>query len=425
MLWMLLGPVAGTALALGIESFGAQAQVLAIRADGSAAVIDTAGGPWRLEGEAPVPAASEWQGCSYVPGAAGLCRTCAGWEETIPLGGFPVTGFALHEGAPYAATFGGGLRRLSGERVAGVPDAVTALAATAGGLLCGTDAGLYRLSGGSVVRLDPAGLPAPHVSALASAGGALWVGSFEGGLASFSSAGWRRWTSFDGLPSDGIDDLAFDGEKLWGATPNGVFWVRDGRVELPENPELRRPSYALFAGASTVFVAQSGRVLAVRGNRVERRAVPEAHPQRVWAQGQRLWVGGLDGLYQLDGAGLSRYGVREGSLPADWVTAVAPWDGGLLVGTYDGGLAHLRPGGRARPVLERAWINVGALAVSGDRVAVGEKDGGLWLHDGGRWTRLRRADGLPSDDVTAVSFDGDDLWVGTRAGLARLRVPRS
>lgn len=416
-LWVLALP------ALALEVFPSHARVRAIRFEGGAAVADTAGGALRLEGHSAAPAPVEWGGCRYEAAEEGLRRRCGASEDLLSVGGFPVAAVAVHDGELFAGTFGGGLRRVHGGRVGGVPDAVTALAETDQGLLCGTEDGLYRLSGRALERLDPPSLPDPNVSALAHDGERLWIGSFDGGLASLSSAGWRRWTTADGLPSDWIDDLAWDGEKLWGATEKGVFWIVGGRVSLPRSDDLRRPTSAIHAGAGAVYVAQPRRVLILKADGAREVKVPEAHPQRVWSDGGELWVAGVDGLYRVKGRRVTRYGKLEGSLGANWVTAVAPWEDGLLVGTYDGGLVHLDAAGASRGVLDRAWVNLGALAASRGRVAVGEMEGGLWLHEGGAWRRLKREDGLPSNDVTAVLFQGDDLWVGTREGLARLRMP--
>ena len=248
------------------------------------------------------------------------------------------------------------------------------------------------------------------------------MGSFNGGLSALSSAGWRHWTTAEGLPSDWINDLAWDGEKLWGATEEGVFWVMDGRVARPDSEELRRPSSSIYVREGAVYVAQPKRVLVLTAERMRTVPTPEARPQRVWADGGELWVAGRDGLYRIRGRSVTRFGASEGTLGSDWITALTPWEGGLLVGTHDGGLAHLAADGTSRPVLDTAWVNLGAVAASGDRIAVGEMEGGLWLHEAGSWRRLKREDGLPSNDVTAVLFENDAIWVGTREGLARIQL---
>ena len=405
-----------------LEVFPSHGHVRAIRFEAEGAVVETAGGEFRVPGLSPVSGAAEQGGCRYETTEAGVRRRCGSRDELVPVGGFAASGVALYRDELFVGTYGGGLRRLYGGRVGGIPDSVTALAATNSGLLCGTEDGLYRLGPSGVSRLDPPSLPAPNISALATGGDALWIGSFDGGLASLASGVWRRWRVADGLPSDWIDDLAFDGEKLWGATEKGVFWIVDGRVARPEAEELRKPTSAVFAAGGKVYLAQAGRVLVLSPEGLRAVEIPEKHPQRVWADGGEIWVAGLRGLYRVRGKAVERFGASDKRLPADWVTAIAPWEGGFLVGTYDGGLVHLSPEGAPRPVLDKAWVNLGAIASSNGRVAVGEMEGGLWLQDGGAWRHLRREDGLPSNDVTAVAFEKDALWIGTREGLARLAM---
>jgi len=408
--------------ALALEVFSSHGHVRGIRFEAEGAVVETAGGEFRVPGLSALKGAAEWGGCRYETTEAGVRRRCGTRDELVPVGGFAASGVAVYRDELFVGTYGGGLRRLYGGRVGGIPDSVTALAATTAGLLCGTEDGLYRLGPAGVSRLDPPSLPAPNVSALATGAGALWVGSFDGGLASLSAGVWRRWTSADGLPSDWIDDLAFDGEKLWGATEKGVFWIVDGRVVRPEAEALRKPTSALFAAEGKVYLAQPERVLVLSSEGLRVVDVPEKHPQRVWADGGEIWVAGLRGLYRVRGKTVTKFGTADKRLPAEWVTAIAPWEGGFLVGTYDGGLVHLSPEGDSRPVLDKAWINLGAIASANGRVAVGEMDGGLWLQDGGAWRHLKREDGLPSNDVTAVAFEDDTLWIGTREGLARLTL---
>lgn len=247
------------------------------------------------------------------------------------------------------------------------------------------------------------------------------MGHFDRGLSRYQDGGWRHWEEGDGLPSAWIDDLVFDGERLWGATEKGVFWVEDGRVILPDPPELRAPSAALFVFEGAVLVAQPGRVLVWRRGRLSALPVPEPHPQRLLADASGVWVAGQGGLHRLANGSVSRRGVIDGGLPADWVTALAFWQGRLLAGTYDAGLVSVSTGA-PEAFLPGVWVNLGALAADGPRLAVGEMERGLHLFDGSSWRRLGRAEGLPGEDVSALLFDGEALWVGTRTGLARVTL---
>lgn len=407
-LWLAL--FCGASSALEAERFPSRGRVTAIEVTGKSAVVSTTGGAYRLglTGSWPVSAAASGPRPAPPP---------AGFE---PVLGFPVTALAQAGATRYAGTYGGGLRLLpSGRRVDGVPAAVTALAAAPGGLLCGTERGLFFVAGSSVIRVGPRDLPDENVSVLAAGPDALWVGHFDGGVSRLNNGEWRHWGLEDGLPSEWVDDLALEGDRLWGATEKGVFWIEDGKVVRPAAPELGAPSAALFVSSGTVFVAQPGKVLAWRSGALTALAVPEKHPQKVWADGPVVWLAGLEGLYRLENGAVERRDALSGSLPGNWITAVTGWRDGLLIGTYDAGLAVV--GERSVPLKPDAWVNVGALAASGGRVAVGEREAGLHILDGGVWRRYGVADGLPGEDVSALAFDGGELWVGTRTGLAKVK----
>ncbi len=426
-LWL----IAGAAFAATVERMPSCAKVSRVAFDGETAVAVAQDGTCRfaLDGsrhavfdtaDLPIPAPAELAGCSYQPGEAGLLRRCPRLaDEVLPAGGFPVTSAAAYGGMLYAGTYGGGLRRMpSGERVPGTPDGVTALAASEQGLLVGTERGVYLFKEGKVRSLGPMGPADGHVVKLLRADGALWVGHFDRGLSRLKDGVWRSWTMAEGLPSEWLDDLAWDGVRLWGATEKGVFWIVDAQVVRPTDARLRAATSAMFASSGTVYLAQAGRILTWKDGVVTALDSPEQHPQRILVQNEGIWLAGLDGLWRFSDGKTERYGVIDGRLPGDWVTALAEGPQGLLIGTYDAGLALL---GSTTSLKSDAWVNLGALARDGERLAVGETAAGLSLWNGSAWSKLTVTDGLPGEDVSAVLFDGPDLWVGTRTGLARVR----
>jgi ligand-binding sensor domain-containing protein len=360
--------------------------------------------------------------CVYEPHPDGVMRTCKRLQnEVIPIGGFTATATAFHDGKHYAGTYGGGLRLIpSGTRIEGIPDAVTALMATEQGLLVGTEDGLYLL-GETLERLPVAGPGDGHIATIVKAEDALFVGHFDRGLSRLKDGRWTHWTTRDGLPTDWVDELAWDGTRLWGATEKGVFWLEGERLVTPQAPPLREATTALAVSSGAVWLAQAGRIVVWKDGVEKVIEHDEKNPQRLFVEGGVAWLAGVDGLRRLGPEGARRYGALDASLPGDWATAVAPGPGGLWVGTYDAGLIRLSTAGWTA-LKGDAWVNLGALAVDGERAAVGEMDGGLWLYEGGGWRRFGRAQGLPGEDVSAVLFDGGALWVGTRTGLARLEL---
>ncbi len=427
---MIILLLAAAAFAAEVETFPSCARVKAavFLEDAAVAVAEDGACRYALDGskttyleaaEMAPPPPARFGGCAYVPREEGLLRRCERLaDEVLPAGGFPVTSAAAYGGALYAGTFGGGLRRMpSGERVAGLPDAVTALEGSERGLLVGSDRGLFLYKDGKVRALGTAAPADGHVVRLLKADGALWAAHFDRGLSRYKDGVWTRYTVADGLPTDWVDDLAWDGLRLWGATEKGVFWISDGKVERPDDARLKRATSAVHVANGKVLLGQARKIVTWEQGRVTETATPEEHPQRLLVSGPIVWLAGLDGLWKLEGGKIERYGVIDGRLPGDWVTALAESPRGLLVGTYDAGLTVL---GSSVPLNADSWVNPGALDRDGERLAVGENGTGLAFWDGNSWSRWGIGEGLPGEDVSAVLFDEGKLWVGTRTGLARM-----
>jgi Y_Y_Y domain/Two component regulator propeller len=61
----------------------------------------------------------------------------------------------------------------------------------------------------------------------------MWFAT-PGGLSSFTRAGWRTYTTADGLPSENVSTLFEDSAgTLWIGTLHGLAWFRSGRIQVP------------------------------------------------------------------------------------------------------------------------------------------------------------------------------------------------
>lgn len=272
----------------------------------------------------------------------------------------------------------------------------------------------------------PGGL---NVSALAWDGEALWVGSFDAGLSRLRGGRWSE-IPIEGRPqSRWINTLCWDGETLWVGAAEGLFRRDPGglgltRVEGFEGDvqSVRNDSGVLVvAGGDEVWIARPGGAV-WSGESWERIELPGEALHTAFVHRGTLWAGGMRGVLERVRGDWRRYTEGNGRLPHSWVTALLVLGGEVWAGTYDAGLVALGERGPARPLRSSAWVNFNALAPIAGGAAVGTMGDGLWLWDAkaGTWSRLSTADGLPSDDVTAVVETPEALWVGTRGGLAEL-----
>ncbi len=243
------------------------------------------------------------------------------------------------------------------------------------------------------------GLPQNSVRAIVQTPeGYVWFGTAEG-LVRFDGT---RFTVYDrnsspALPSGNIQSLA--------VAPDGALWIG-----------FRRHGLARFqAGQLTRWTTADG----LSGNEIDTLlATPDGS---IWA------VATAQGLNRLRDGHITVYRKEQG-LPGDDCHSLARADGNsVLVGTgagaalvSDAGITPISFGGDQRPM---------------PVMAVSPSDtGGYWLGTPqGLWhidpqhrdqeRRYTKADGLPSESITAVVQGADrTLWIGTRTGgIARLQ----
>jgi len=283
--------------------------------------------------------------------------------------------------------------------------------------------GLALYDGRELRHVRLAGPPGDDVSSLAWDGDSLWVGYFDGGLARLSEGAWDRVPTPGPPGAAWINALHWDGGTLWVGSEAGLGRWSPGQGVVAQVEAFEGRVQSVRSEGGTLVVTGSERVWIATADGWETLDLPNEALHTAFVRGRVLWAAGMRGILRRDGGKWRRYSELNGRLPDSWVTALLPVGDEIWAGTYDAGLLALPREGEARMLRSDAWVNFNALAKSGDLVAVGTMGDGLLLYEGEsrRWRRITMRDGLPSDDVTAVLFAGDTLWVGTRAGLAELK----
>lgn len=283
------------------------------------------------------------------------------------------------------------------------------------------------LDGGAIDRhraaarqVESVEVPGPVV-AVAEREGELVLGTFDGGAWRIQDGGEPRKLAMD----ERINDLAFDEEgTLWAATAGGAWEVRRG-----EEPKRRAggafQAVAVWRGQAW-FASPRGLSVADEGGFLTRgrdQGFPADGPTAMAACGKSLCVGALDGLWLWDGARATRAGSDTGSLPADFVTAVAFGPSGLWAGTFDAGLARLSPDARRVTPgdgLADGRIQPHALVSGAGAVWAGTPAGLLEIKAS---SAALVVDGLPTPELTALApARAGGLWVGHQGGATRILV---
>lgn len=395
--------------------------------------------------EAWIESAVVVDGELVVASAAGLARGPFAGPLAPVTGGEALVQGAVHEGRfvgvrePRAAAVVhlDPTGRLTEELV---PALARRVLSTGGALFVDTDAGLYvrERSGWTLARpRGPSALPpgGAHITALASHGGRLFAGIFDGGLV----VGETRpttglvWRPLRGATAWAVNALLQAGGALYVASLRGAARLdAGGLAPLP----LEGPG-AAFALATTpdglVIGYGQGVLLPQRRLLSAFHGLPGNQATALASAPPWLFVGTPSGLGALrDGRVAWRVSTGEGRLPHPWVNALALDGVDLVIGTYGGGLvrrraprsasARLDDPGAFEPFVETEGlkINAGCLVAAYGRLYAGTDGHGLWRStaDGRRFERLRLA--LPSQRITALALVEGELMVGTDEGLARL-----
>ncbi|MFW6198319.1 MAG: ligand-binding sensor domain-containing protein, partial [Acidobacteriota bacterium] len=314
------------------------------------------------------------------------------------------------------------------------------------------------------------GLPASRVLSLfQDSRGYLWMGT-TGGVARYNGEEFRVLTRADGMTGNTVVAIgeAPSGEILLGSQEGGLDAWDGSAVSrvLPESLEVDTVLAVRRDGDRTWVGTESGllRVGADVSRYGPDQGLPDARVHAILVDRRdRIWVGTGAGLARWDEG---RFRPMGGGLPPRTaVRALVDDSGGQLwVGTDAGlyretatGFQRVRtPLGRAgvEPAVTaaaahgsgRLWFGTdrGALQVSGSTVSVldvgngladghvnavlVDREGNVWFGTDrgvaklvpGPFSHFTVADGLPDDFVSAVAAAGDHVWVGTRAGVARV-----
>lgn len=370
------------------------------------------------------------------------------------LAGGDLRAVAMLDGAVTTAGIGNGVRVLDRGRLltpAGGPQLrlAQAVGAGAGAACAGGLDGLWRRDAGGSWRAfattAAVALPSNDVSALASDGARLWVGTFDRGLAVRDGDGWR--TLADPALDPRINALLIEprptGSRLWIGTAAGLMSLDDDGVArvtrrdgLPGRGVLSLAR--LRDGRVVVGTTTGAAVLGARGPVAL--GPPGQEVGNVWAVAEdadgRVWLGTTTGVWRGPAttrrkgervAGWQRLSLATGHLRDDWVMALATDDAARVVwvGGYKGGVVRFDLGpaeADAAPTatwLGDGWVNPGGLRWDGVRLWASTQDGlrtGDGVHD--RW---RTEPGLPGKDVTATAQQDAIRWIATRRGLVEQR----
>ena len=263
-----------------------------------------------------------------------------------------------------------------------------------GNLWVGMNSGLNRFRDDIITVYSKSdGLPSDEpTTVFQDSKGRIWVGFHDFGVGLFDPAGFKVFTTKDGLPSNEIFSIreARDGDLLV-ATREGLSRRHNGR-------------FTTYPGHDPL------------GRRIIFDSLEDSRG--------RLWIAAPAGLSEIQGQ--SAHNVIPGGriFNTSVVVLSESRDGSIWAGTYGKGLWRLT-GDQTR-----LFTVTDGLSSDQIRSLLQDADGTLWIGTfggglnalrGGRFYRYTARDGLLSDNIAHIEDDGrGSLWLATTRGICRI-----
>ncbi|HEY4417785.1 MAG TPA: two-component regulator propeller domain-containing protein [Verrucomicrobiae bacterium] len=299
---------------------------------------------------------------------------------------------------------------------------VRALTQTRDGYIwLGSDDGLTRFDGLRFVNCGiQAGIKCGQVSALLEdSHGAFWVGSADNGLLRWQNHQVTAFTPHNGLPALNVTALAEDAAgRLWIGTEAGLRVWQDGQLlPLKAAGKFNGQSVtALFKdqhGVMWIGVAGAGvfqfvgdAFIPLPGEGMNE-SLKDPHCLFV-DQAGRLWVGaGEDFVLCHDGDHWQRYRIPRNQVRSHVTVLAGEADGTVWAGSSAGGLLAFKDG--------KSFVMPASAGLAGDLIEsfLVDREGRLWVGTEAGLNRLRR------QELFALS-QGEGLGFGVVQGLAEV-----
>jgi len=289
--------------------------------------------------------------------------------------------------------------------------------------------GLYEYAGGKWVRLE-IGLPdnARDITALASDGSALWVGTRRDGLWRYDGKVWTQFLQPDEPYSHNVQCIApYRGSVYFSTLEDGLAVRTGGKWQHVSAPAISSdaPRQMVEFGGSLYVRQTDGKVDRLDGDKwtldVLSKILPRKQAYALACDGKRLYVGEWGGWSEFDGKTWTHH-LKHSELQGIEVTAILPEERTVWVGTQGHGLAEVDRATEKvclhdeRNGLADDWVR--CISRADGTLYVGTYVGGLLARRGSAWEHVP---GVQGSEITDLKPDGaGGLLAATRSSAYRV-----
>ncbi|HEX6225833.1 MAG TPA: two-component regulator propeller domain-containing protein [Chryseolinea sp.] len=267
--------------------------------------------------------------------------------------------------------------------------------------------------------------------------GFMWFGTSKG-LYHFNGKNHQRYTTKEGMSTDGVTALAEDSlGRIWIGYDNGkIGYFQSDSVHIldpPEGSATKTVSDILFDSKGNLwFATHNDGLYYLKANRLYRIDEAEGLPDLFIydlaedAAGN-IWAGtdGGAAVCRLQGNHVSVDVIDyNDGLPDNIIRKIVPDRGAVLLGTEDAGILRYDLKSKKFEFLLDEWMYgpVSDLEIKGNKLWIGTPQKGLLVYDKSE----RQAVLYPHEETQAfkgirklqLDVDGN-IWIGTKSGIAR------
>ncbi len=255
--------------------------------------------------------------------------------------------------------------------------------------------------------------PEIDIASLSESQRSIFAGSVYG-LHEFSKDSHTLLAYYDkssGLPNTQVNDAIGYGDTIIVATESGLGILYSDTTGAVSLQRSYLTNFHVFALEPEYFTSK-----------LKKRTVSKTRPRYIW-------IGAENGAYRLNVKTLKLKKMTDPELILSGYVYEIRVHGSDIWLMADGGLVRIGlQTGESESYLEiNYFTDHTSMAINDELVAIGTRSGLVLIpysdSDGKRKkfidVRLTETDGLASNDISAVEFAGDYLWIGTNRGLSR------
>ena len=306
----------------------------------------------------------------------------------------------------------------------------------AGQILIGSKKGLYFFNGIKLEKYNPTGEEHQALNRTAiydiefMSENEIWYATFGMGVYLQDAGTFKNIGVDDGIDSKGmIFDMASWEARTYVATKNGLFVYKNNKIKKHFTKTDGLPSNIIldldFDGEGNLWLATSNGLSKYSNNNFYNLSKKDGLPSKLITavhvdrkNNKIIWSGSENsGLTRFDSKDFFTFSVQDG-LPSNSVRDITQLENGeLIIACYKAGVVQYN--GEKFQLFDIGLDDKRVIKVTnGPRNSIwaGTESAGIGVLENEKFRMIRDSDGLGHNEIFSLYFDGEKMWAGTFGG---------